>query len=117
DERQRHVVEQLRVVVQKLRRIPTPHSNAICSAAGGPVIDERLDLWRECGPFENEPDMRRCLRYPGPGQGAVIKAPDVKIRFTHGDFAPKNIMVDPRTGAIIAIVDWEQSEWFPDYWE
>lgn len=36
--------------------------------------------------------------------------------FTHGDLAPRNIMVDA-AGQITAILDWENAGWYPDYWE
>ena len=39
-----------------------------------------------------------------------------KAVFTHGDIAPRNIMVDDE-GRILALLDWESSGWFPDYWE
>ena len=36
--------------------------------------------------------------------------------FTHGDIGPRNIMVDENC-RIVALLDWEFSGWFPDYWE
>jgi len=35
--------------------------------------------------------------------------------FSHGDIAPRNIMVDEER-RITGILDWELSGWFPDYW-
>jgi hypothetical protein len=43
---------------------------------------------------------------------------------THGDLQPKNIMVQ-RTGSTedgsglfkVALIDWETSGWYPEYWE
>ena len=37
-------------------------------------------------------------------------------KFTHGDFASRNIMVK-RDGTITAIIDWDSAGWFPEYWE
>lgn len=43
---------------------------------------------------------------------------DAAIVFTHSDLHPRNIMVDSEDPSrIVAIIDWEQSGWFPDYWE
>ncbi|EGX87893.1 protein kinase domain protein [Cordyceps militaris CM01] len=39
-----------------------------------------------------------------------------KSVFTHGDLAPRNIMVDD-AGRITAVLDWEYAGWYPDYWE
>lgn len=36
--------------------------------------------------------------------------------FSHGDIAPRNIIVDD-DGRILALLDWESSGWFPDWWE
>lgn len=36
--------------------------------------------------------------------------------FAHGDIGPRNIIMDER-GRIKALLDWESSGWFPDYWE
>ncbi|EEP78875.1 predicted protein [Uncinocarpus reesii 1704] len=43
---------------------------------------------------------------------------DAEIKFTHGDLHRSNIMVKKSDSwQIIAIVDWEQSCWMPEYWE
>ncbi len=36
--------------------------------------------------------------------------------FTHGDVAPRNIMID-RSGHITGVIDWKLAGWYPDYWE
>lgn len=43
---------------------------------------------------------------------------DSSIVFTHSDLHPSNILVSLESPCqIIAIVDWQQSGWYPDYWE
>jgi aminoglycoside phosphotransferase (APT) family kinase protein len=37
------------------------------------------------------------------------------IVFTHGDLNPTNILVEE--GHVSGIIDWEQSGWYPEYWE
>jgi aminoglycoside phosphotransferase (APT) family kinase protein len=43
---------------------------------------------------------------------------DANIKFTHADLHPTNVMVSasgpPR---VLALIDWGQSGWYPDYWE
>ena len=45
----------------------------------------------------------------------MLSHSDVSV-FTHGDIAPRNIMVD-ETHRITGILDWETAGWYPDYWE
>ena len=40
---------------------------------------------------------------------------DHSICFTHADLSPRNIIV--KDGKIQAILDWEFSGWYPEYWE
>lgn len=43
---------------------------------------------------------------------------DAEVVFTHADLHPSNIMVDPDSPSkVLAVLDWEQSGWYPDYWE
>jgi hypothetical protein len=43
---------------------------------------------------------------------------DSPICFTHADLNPVNIMVSKDSPCrIVAIIDWEQSGWYPAYWE
>lgn len=46
---------------------------------------------------------------------------DVPIVFTHGDLHRSNIIVSPSTDPgpprVLAVVDWHQSGWYPEYWE
>ncbi|KAJ7444947.1 hypothetical protein FB451DRAFT_1413056 [Mycena latifolia] len=36
--------------------------------------------------------------------------------FAHGDLVPENIFVDPETGAVTGIIDWELAGWVPYFW-
>lgn len=43
---------------------------------------------------------------------------DSAIKFTHSDLHRSNIIVTPsKPRRILAVVDWEQSGWLPEYWE
>jgi thiamine kinase-like enzyme len=40
------------------------------------------------------------------------------IVFSHSDLHPSNILISAeRPHRIVAIIDWQQSGWYPDYWE
>ncbi|PVH95055.1 phosphotransferase family protein [Periconia macrospinosa] len=65
-------------------------------------------LWRRKVPDpQSLEDPWRALL---PDNGPVV--------FTHGDLRPANIIVTMNSPfKIVAIVDWEQAGWYPDYWE
>ncbi|PPR04742.1 hypothetical protein CVT24_006901 [Panaeolus cyanescens] len=44
---------------------------------------------------------------------------DHRIVFTHGDFHPRNIMIDIDSGGSLklGLVDWEMAGFYPEYWE
>ena len=45
---------------------------------------------------------------------------EAPITFTHADLHPSNIMLtatDFKPVRVLAILDWHQSGWYPDYWE
>lgn len=40
------------------------------------------------------------------------------VVFTHADLHPSNIMISKaQPYKVLAIIDWGQSGWYPDYWE
>lgn len=60
---------------------------------------------------------RTAMSIPGVGRDFVsIKWPEDGVVFTHGDLAPRNILVDDH-GHITAILDWEFAGWHPEWWE
>jgi hypothetical protein len=40
------------------------------------------------------------------------KPEGVYRRYTHGDQAPRYVIIDPKAGK-----DWEFGGWYPEYWE
>ncbi|KAG0635233.1 kinase-like domain-containing protein [Tuber brumale] len=40
-----------------------------------------------------------------------------RIVLSHGDFHPGNIMIDPESLEVLAVIDWEFGGWYPEYWE
>ena len=40
------------------------------------------------------------------------------IKMTHADLHRENIIISStKPSRVLAIVDWEQAGWYPDYWE
>ncbi|OIW24544.1 kinase-like protein [Coniochaeta ligniaria NRRL 30616] len=65
------------------------------------------------GPFANETefnDILRCVHLPD-----VLHHAEHRIVFTHGDLNMRNIIMN--NGRLSGIVDWENSGWYPEYWD
>ncbi|PQE06044.1 kinase-like domain protein [Rutstroemia sp. NJR-2017a BBW] len=85
------------------------------------IDSRRYDL--EGGPFETEaqfnefllsdvyPQVPKCFLHMA--ERALLT--NHAIVFAHGDLAPRNILV--REGKVVAVLDWENAGWYPEYWD
>lgn len=121
--------EETWIMIGKWRRIPRPPNLGDhlyqCLADGSANATDPLikSLNIPPTPLYNDEDVRkriyeRYYHYFGRRYENILL--DMLPRsdrsvFTHGDVAPQNILVE--NGRITAILDWEQSGWYPDYWE
>ncbi|KAF2755432.1 phosphotransferase enzyme family protein [Pseudovirgaria hyperparasitica] len=107
----------------ELRSLPAP--NYIGSVHEGPVTDIMLE-WSTTirGPFKSEQDFNKTIvdtfitkskGQIGPYIRGMVNAYKHGIVFTHGDLRPDNIIA--KNGRVAAIIDWQMSGWYPDYWE
>ncbi|KAL4875144.1 kinase-like protein [Aspergillus karnatakaensis] len=116
------VAEQLRSYVLQLRELKGD-GKYIGSLGGGKAIIGYIARL-EGGPFESEEEFNQFVL-----SDLLRGIPDLmrhyakyalttghEIVFTHADLAPRNIMVDD-TGRVTGIIDWEESGWYPEYWE
>ncbi|KAI9653050.1 MAG: hypothetical protein M1831_006257 [Alyxoria varia] len=123
DSEKNRVSSQLKQHIHDLRNI------GCCSYIGsvdhGPVTDSILSNFPHKGPFDTEEDFNHAMidayqatvprRYIKNFLLGMIAQKKHQIVFTHGDLRLQNIMV--KDGNIIAILDWEFSGWYPEYWE
>ncbi|KAF4615822.1 hypothetical protein D9613_012437 [Agrocybe pediades] len=119
------LMEQLRGYVRQLRSLEPPHPGKVEAVDGSTIIDDRLFL-HEHGPF-NSPEEFNTYIYHDYVRDHPESYPDLveplkkiagrswKTKFSHGDLGMHNIMW--KDGRITAIIDWENSGWFPEYWE
>lgn len=125
-EQRANVVSQLRDYVRQLRTLKKPPSVApgmVSSLYGKAWRDNRLASVIPIGPFANlaafnDRVEQVAQRWIDPTFTARTRAKmrdDSPIVFTHGDLAPRNILVDG--GTVTAVVDWEEAGWFPEHWE
>ena len=123
DEEKRNIVQELGGYIKQLRALEPPKGDMVASVSGGPCREVRVGnpLF---GPFEDVDGFHECLRGGLPLETAhdtlgeaVAKCHNRQYatRFTHGDLSMLNILV--RDGRIAAILDWECTGWYPEYWE
>ncbi|KAG6849897.1 hypothetical protein H0H93_003911 [Arthromyces matolae] len=127
DARQRsHVIAQLRDVIVQLKKLPAPPKislGSVCSLNGCALRDSRISSADSFGPYSSESQFNdRVIQAADMFVDRGLYEPirkrmreDHCIVFTHGDFTPRNIIMEGDT--VAAIVDWEESGWFPEHWE
>jgi len=117
------LISELQKCLAELRAIPklVAPRYAITNAVGKACYDYRINAGLEydedrgdfVGPFLDEEEFNKTLQTPA--------LPDVshhsghKIVFTHGDLNMRNVIV--HDGRLSGIVDWENSGWYPEYWD
>lgn len=128
DEELETLSQDLGAPLATIRTISRPKNwPPISSATGGSCFDHRINAALSVehrqgtdfvGPFRSERDFNSHLRC-----GAI---PDVvhktghEVVFTHGDLNMRNIIMETCADGdfrLSGVVDWENSGWFPEYWE
>ncbi|PYH93063.1 kinase-like protein [Aspergillus ellipticus CBS 707.79] len=120
DTQKKSVAEDLRNYVDQLRALKGDYIGA--ADHGQAVIGQRT-VFHEGGPFDNEGEFNEFLfskiisRVPQTFRYHAMKTfkDSHQIMFTHGDLAPRNILV--LDGHVTALLDWEHAGWYPEYWE
>jgi hypothetical protein len=69
-------------------------------------FNDRIALLHQLRFIHRYDDPNRCL-LPDTGE----------IKFTHADLDRLNIIIPSVNPGCVVIVDWQQSGWYPDYWE
>ncbi|OAA57878.1 Protein kinase-like domain protein [Niveomyces insectorum RCEF 264] len=109
----------------QLHAVCPPEPGWIGSCSGGTAYDHRLNSLFAYGPFKNTADFHDFLvapirNCPNPQLAEKYRTqfPDThKIVFAHADLSWEHIFVDPRTGDVTGIIDWEMAGFWPEWWE
>ncbi|PMB73316.1 hypothetical protein BM221_000737 [Beauveria bassiana] len=113
---------QLREIIEQMQAIePPPNYIGRCSGTG--VRDTRGRFTYDGPVCKDEAEFNEYLisslfsKIPSVLRTAFRDhlQTDHRIVFTHGDLAPRNIIM--QDGKISGIIDWEDSGWYPEYWE
>ncbi|KAK7996659.1 inner nuclear membrane protein SRC1 [Apiospora arundinis] len=129
--------EQLRSITIELRTLQhEPDDQFLGDISGGPLADIIFTSGNlpRAGPFVTTKEFHDWLssmlkkdkgqHWPGVDPSEIPDPyrqglpDDSPVVFTHADLHPSNILISTETPRrIVAIVDWQQSGWYPDYWE
>jgi hypothetical protein len=118
-------VTQLKAYFEQLRNLRPPTSSWIGSCDNGPAYDHRLNNGFPCGPFASVSEFQDFLvapvqQCPRPELAIGYRKclpDDYPVNFAHADMSYEHIFVDPKTGNVTGIVDWEMAGFWPCWWE
>ncbi|KAK8147722.1 hypothetical protein G3M48_001145 [Beauveria asiatica] len=111
----RSVCAQLRCMVDSWRSLTQDnHECYIGTSYGQPLNDIFLQKRPELvGPFKGPDAIEQFHHACG-----IDVAQHTSIVFTHADLVAPNIILSTDTDpTVVAIIDWAQAGWYPDYWE
>jgi hypothetical protein len=123
------VSDQVDNLVTELRTIPFPTNAPLGSVGGGGCKDLRRTQRVSTQPimsvdeFEDFVFNRRSTPTPTPLYTGLLRSlmpKSATVVFTHGDLRPANIMMRQDNDGIwtvAALIDWESTGFYPDYWE
>ncbi|KAJ7106971.1 kinase-like domain-containing protein [Mycena epipterygia] len=124
EEQQTSVVRQLHDIIAQLRALAPPNPVAISGLYDRKCLDARAASTVPFGPFKNESEFNDFLIKVAEGnfgsdeflaETRTLMCDTHRIFFTHGDLAPRNILV--QGDVVVGLIDWEHSGWYPEHWE
>ena len=122
DDERKSITRQLRALVDQMRSVEAP-PQTIGGCDGKEMRDTRSHMTYYAPSCTDEAAFNEYLlgamdkRNPkviSDALAARLRA-DHRTVLTHSDLAPRNIMV--KDGKIVALIDWEEAGWYPEYWE
>lgn len=126
-DKKRRIVSDMGRFLDQLRKMTPPKHFVIGDSTMGAALDRRFGTGK-VGPFYSIDAFHDFLRRghsPEGFRGDCVKKVHVErrkldkpyvLKFTHGNLTPNNILVDD-SGRVCALIGWECSGWYPEYWE
>lgn len=118
------IIEQLRNIFLELRKL----KGTLIGGIDGTACEDHLftDNLGGYGPYDSENHFNdgivTALKQSKQGPWVDVVCEMIldslrnhKVVLTHGDFAPRNIIVQGTK--VVAVLDWELSGYYPEYWE
>lgn len=127
DSAQAQTISELKSYFDELHALRPPTTTGpawIGSCSQGGAYDHRIDNMRACGPFESIGAFHDMLVAPlgniRPDWIPKYRArlpDDDDVVFVHADFGDENVLINPATGHVTGIIDWEMAGFWPRWWE
>lgn len=119
------VATELKGYLKELHALRPQAAGWIGSCTGGPAYCHRIDNLTTCGPFTSVAEfndflvapIKRCPRPEWEAKYRQRLGDEFDTIFIHADLWRENILVDPSTGAVTGIIDWEMAGFWPEWWE
>ncbi|KAE8353780.1 phosphotransferase enzyme family protein [Aspergillus coremiiformis] len=119
------ISDQLSAIMKTLRQLEQhPSDQFIGSINHRHLLDYVFTVQPRTGPFSNIKEFNDWFallhqlpfphRYDDPNR--CFLPDDGKITFSHADLNRRNMIVSSNPTRVV-LIDWEQSGWYPDYWE
>ncbi|EIM82678.1 kinase-like protein [Stereum hirsutum FP-91666 SS1] len=123
------LLEELKGYVRQMRSLEPPRPGRVESIDGSRMRDVGISSNKAIGPFDS---IHAFHDHLGFGQARAVESRrndwplldkiihrahqgGYRTVFTHGDIAPRNVLV--KSGKIVALIDWENAGWCPEWWE
>ncbi|KAG5955936.1 hypothetical protein E4U57_002992 [Claviceps arundinis] len=120
------ISRQIDLLFSKLRSFSVPEHASLGDVAGGGCRDLRRAQRVSAKPIKSVAEFEDFI-FEGSDTATPVYVEFLrglmpltnKIVFTHGDIRPANIMVRREDGkwTVTAIIDWEDSGFYPEYWD
>ena len=128
DAEKRSISSQLDTLLSELRLLPFPTDTPLGGVEKQGCKDGRRGIRTNSEPILSTNEFEDFIFAGSKSASAMytqflrdlMPASPAKIVFTHGDIRPANIMVDKDEKGcwtVVAIIDWESSGFYPEYWE
>ena len=119
------VASELKGYLKELHSLRPPVAGWIGSCTGGPAYDHRIDNLTTCGPFASVAEfddylvapIKKCPRPEWVTKYRQRLCDERDTIYIHADLSRENILVNPSTGGMKGIIDWEMAGFWPDWWE
>jgi aminoglycoside phosphotransferase (APT) family kinase protein len=121
-DQKKDIASQLRIIIEQMRSVAPP-ANLIGACDGTEIRDTRVHFTYHSPPCQDEKAFNDYLSAAlGEHTPPLVREAFTRrlrtnhwVVLTHCDLAPRNILV--QDGKIQGLVDWEDSGWYPEYWE